>query len=213
MVARSTRLVVAGAAAMVALAGCTASVADPQPEPTPSDASSATGSATDPLAAFYGQELNWKGCPNANGDGFFDQRKDKFECATLKVPRDYANPADGSLELEVLRRTVKNPRGSLILNPGGPGGSGVDYARAARAVLTPQLADAYDVVGFDPRGVATSSPVDCIDDSKLDALFAADGTPDTPAGGRRALRRIEALRRGVQVEVARGRPVHGQRVR
>ena len=75
---------------------------------------------------------------------------------------------------------AKDPKGSLILNPGGPGGSGVDYARAARAVLTPQLADAYDVVGFDPRGVVNSSPVDCIDDSKLDALFASDGTPDTP---------------------------------
>ena len=47
-------------------------------------------------------------------------------------------------------------------------------------MLTPQLADAYDVVGFDPRGVVNSSPVDCIDDSKLDALFALDGTPDTP---------------------------------
>ena len=96
-------------------------------------------------------------------------------------PRRLRQP--GCRDSRARRRPVraKDPKGSLILNPGGPGGSGVEYARAARAVLTPQLADAYDVVGFDPRGVVNSSPVDCIDDSKLDALFASDGTPDTPA--------------------------------
>ena len=57
----------------------------------------------------------------------------------------------------------------------------MDYARAARAVLTRSSSGAYDMVGFDPRGVVSSDPVDCIDDSKLDALFASDGTPDTPA--------------------------------
>ena len=118
---------------------------------------------------FYGQKVRWEGC---GGD---------FDCTKLKVPADYDNPGAGTLELDVVRVRAKDPKGSLILNPGGPGGSGVEYARAARAVLTPQLADAYDVVGFDPRGVVNSSPVDCIDDSKLDALFAADGTPDTPA--------------------------------
>jgi pimeloyl-ACP methyl ester carboxylesterase len=56
----------------------------------------------------------------------------------------------------------------------------VDYARAARVVVTPDVLKAYDIVGFDPRGVVSSEPVDCLDDAQLDALFAADGTPDTP---------------------------------
>ena len=162
---------------------------------------SASGSATDDLAAFYGQEVRWEGC----GGG--------FQCTKLRVPADYDNPAGGAIALEVVRVRAKDPKGSLILNPGGPGGSGVEYARAARAVLTPQLAEAYDVVGFDPRGVVGSDPVDCIDDSKLDALFASDGTPDTPAGGCRPGRHLEAVRRGLQVEIAGRCPVHGHRVR
>ena len=201
MVAHPTRLVMVGAAALIALAGCTASNAEPQPTPSESVSGSAAPSASDDLASFYGQQVRWEGC---GGD---------FDCTTLKVPADYDNPGDGTLELDVVRVRAKDPKGSLILNPGGPGGSGVEYARAARAVLTPQLADAYDVVGFDPRGVVNSSPVDCIDDSKLDALFASDGTPDTPAGGRRAGRDLEAVRRRLRVEVAGGRALHGHRVR
>jgi len=77
-------------------------------------------------------------------------------------------------------RASEEARGSLLINPGGPGVSAVDYARAARFVLTRQLTDAFDVVGVGPRGVVGSDPVDCVEDSTLDALFAADGTPDTP---------------------------------
>ena len=168
MVAHPNRLLMACAAALIVLAGCTASNAEPQPTPSEGITGSAAPSAADDLAPFYGQKVRWEGC---GGD---------FQCTKLKVPTDYENPADATLELDVVRLRAKDPKGSLILNPGGPGGSGVEYARAARAVLTPQLADAYDVVGFDPRGVVGSDPVDCIDDSKLDALFASDGTPDTP---------------------------------
>jgi pimeloyl-ACP methyl ester carboxylesterase len=163
-------MVVASVAALVALAGCTAANGQPEDDQSSGPATpSATGSATDPLAAYYAQKVRWEGC---GGD---------FDCTSLTVPADYDNPGQGELELEVVRLKAKDPKGSLVLNPGGPGGSGVDYARAARAVLTPQVVQAYDVVGFDPRGVVSSTPVDCIDDSKLDALFASDGTPDTPA--------------------------------
>ena len=165
MAARPTRLVAAGALVLCGLAACTS---DPDPVQSPTAAPSMSSSADADLAAFYDQELSWDGC----GGG--------FDCATLTVPADYANPTAGTVEIEVVRLKADDPQGSLVLNPGGPGGSGVDYARAARGVLTPQLAGAYDVVGFDPRGVVSSTPVDCIDDSELDALFAADGTPDTP---------------------------------
>ena len=162
---------------LFALTACTS---DRKPGPLVSDppTSSASASASDNLATFYNQNVRWQGCPN--DDGLFAEGQDTFECTTITVPLDYAHPGDGSTELSVLRRKVKNPRGSLVLNPGGPGASGVDYARAARVVLTRQLYRVYDVVGFDPRGVVRSDPVDCLDDPQLDTLFAADGTPDTP---------------------------------
>ena len=210
VVARPARVLAAGAAALFVLTACTS---DPEPSPPVSDTptSSASASASDDLAAFYGQKVRWEGCPS--DDGFSEQSKDTFECATLKVPLDYAKPGDGSTELSVLRRTVKNPRGSLILNPGGPGGSGVDYARAARAVLTPQLAGAYDVVGFDPRGVVSSRPGGLHRRLQARRALRLRRHAGHPAGGRRPGRHLEAVRRGLQVEVARGRPVHGHRVR
>ena len=201
MVARPTRLVVVGAAALIALAGCTASNAEPQPTPSESASASTARSAPDDLAAFYGQKVRWEGC---GGD---------FQCTKLKVPADYDNPGDATLELDVVRVRAKDPKGSLILNPGGPGGSGVEYARAARAVLTPQLADAYDVVGFDPRGVVNSSPVDCIDDSKLDALFASDGTPDTPQEVADLAATSKLFGVGCKSKSPEVAPVHGHRVR
>lgn len=148
-------------------------------EPSPSGATatqsqSASGSATptatgDPLLSYYDQQVRWEGCGG------------KFDCTKVKVPLDYQNPGGDSIELDVVRLKTKSPRGSLLLNPGGPGGSGVEYARAARAVLTPEVIKAYDIIGFDPRGVVGSAPVDCVTDKQLDALMKADGTPDDAA--------------------------------
>jgi pimeloyl-ACP methyl ester carboxylesterase len=71
--------------------------------------------------------------------------------------------------------------GSLVINPGGPGGSGVDYARAARAVISDATRRSFDVVGFDPRGVGQSAPLKCLTDGQTDQLLAADPTPDDAA--------------------------------
>jgi pimeloyl-ACP methyl ester carboxylesterase len=68
--------------------------------------------------------------------------------------------------------------GSIVLNPGGPGGSGVDYVRAARVVTSDLLRASYDIVGFDPRGVGESTPVRCMTDKQTDEYIAADGSPD-----------------------------------
>jgi pimeloyl-ACP methyl ester carboxylesterase len=156
---------------VLALAACTDAGESPSPSPTPSPSSSASASlAANPpeLAAFYDQKVRWSGC----GGG--------FDCTKVKVPLDYTNPQGETIELDVVRLKGRSPLGSLVLNPGGPGGSGVDYARAARAVVSDKVRNEYDVVGFDPRGVVNSEPVDCVDDAQLDALLAADGTPDTP---------------------------------
>ncbi|MFI6924997.1 alpha/beta hydrolase [Nonomuraea spiralis] len=114
--------------------------------------------------------LGWSEC----GDG--------FECARLRVPLDHGEPDGEQLELAVVRLPASGQRiGSLVLNPGGPGVSGVEYARAARLVVSERVRERFDVVGFDPRGVGQSAPVRCLDDARLDAFVAMDTTPDTAA--------------------------------
>jgi pimeloyl-ACP methyl ester carboxylesterase len=122
------------------------------------------------LARYHDQTLEWADC----GGG--------AECATLVVPLDYDDP-DGQAISVALKRTLAadpaNRLGSMLINPGGPGASGVDYLSYAGFDST--IMDVYDVVGFDPRGVARSTPVDCLSDEELDAFIAADPTPDDDA--------------------------------
>ncbi len=123
------------------------------------------------LSRFYGQRLEWTECEGA-------------QCAKLEVPVDYANPQGDTIELALVKvpaRKGGKRLGSLVVNPGGPGGSGVDYARAADFIVGKGVRDAYDVVGFDPRGVGRSSPIDCLTDRQLDTFLGSDPTPDDPA--------------------------------
>jgi pimeloyl-ACP methyl ester carboxylesterase len=121
------------------------------------------------LKPFYSQVLDWSPC----GD---------FDCASLEVPVDYGSPDGTVMELALLRRGADGEaRGSLVVNPGGPGASGVDYARAADRVIGDRVLDSFDVIGLDPRGVGRSAPVDCAADEDFDALIAADATPDSPS--------------------------------
>lgn len=160
------RFVAGAAATVLLLSACSASSQEPLPDPT---VSVEAVDAPAGLEQYYSQVLRWRGC----GSG--------FECAELRVPKDYDAPAaadDFGLQVIRLRAGSGDPIGSLILNPGGPGGSGVDYARAARAVVSDEVREVYDVVGFDPRGVAGSDPVDCLTDAETDDLLSLDPTPD-----------------------------------
>lgn len=120
------------------------------------------------LAGYYAQEINWQNC-----------RQD-FKCATLAVPIDYKNLATGTFEIALLKYEASTSKklGSLIVNPGGPGGSGVDYAYAAEYIFSPAILDRYDIVGFDPRGVSRSAPIRCLTDKELDANNNSDSKPD-----------------------------------
>jgi pimeloyl-ACP methyl ester carboxylesterase len=69
----------------------------------------------------------------------------------------------------------------LVLNPGGPGGSGIDYALSAESVVTSAVRRRFDVVGFDPRGVRRSAAISCLTDAQLDRFNSIDASPDTPA--------------------------------
>ncbi len=184
------RRLVALAVVPVVLAGCSTGGDDGSADGAgQAPQSPASGRSVDPsvvappsedLASFYDQELTWVGCETIDPpEGVTGQ---DHECTTLEVPLDYSSPGDGTLLLSLTRLPAAGERqGSLVLNPGGPGGSGVDYALAAGLVTTERVRDAYDVVGFDPRGVARSSGVDCLSDAEYDEFAATDPSPDDEA--------------------------------
>lgn len=86
------------------------------------------------------------------------------ECGTVTVPIDWDRPRGSTIDLAVIRRRATDPQerlGSLVLNPGGPGGSGVDVALHASEAFPEEILSRYDLVSFDPRGVGRSHPIVC----------------------------------------------------
>ncbi|GAB3705573.1 alpha/beta fold hydrolase [Mariniluteicoccus flavus] len=110
------------------------------------------------------------------------------QCATITVPRDWYRARDGqTIKVEISKVPAKNPakrRGIMLLNPGGPGGSGLGWGPAIQ-LRSPDVAEAYDTIGFDPRGVGQSTKLVCTYDSnaKTQAEAAkkyADGCLQNP---------------------------------
>lgn len=125
------------------------------------------GPAPAGLDAFYGQELSWSDCGDAS-------------CTWVKVPVDYKKPDGETLKLRVKRQDADTakPTGTLFINPGGPGGSGVDYVDSFAGQASPAVSKNYNIVGFDPRGVGASTPIDCLSDDDFDTFINADPDPD-----------------------------------
>ncbi|MFB7376061.1 alpha/beta hydrolase [Kitasatospora purpeofusca] len=167
---------VSSGAAPAGLAGAAGGAAAVTPlEPLPADVPPA-------LTPYYAQRLGWTPCD------------DGFECTTFRVPLDYDRPADGDLTLAAVRAPAvpagagDTPApapgerlGSLLLNPGGPGGSAVEYVEGVARTYDAGVRARYDLVGLDPRGVGRSSPVTCLDGERMDAYTAVDITPDDQA--------------------------------
>lgn len=87
-----------------------------------------------------------------------------LQCGSVTVPLNYADPAGPTIQIAVARHPAEDPSlriGSLVINPGGPGTSGIDDLPNELSVLTPELLERFDIVSFDPRGVDRSSPVSC----------------------------------------------------
>lgn len=151
--------VAAKAAALAVL--CTALPAAP---------AAAKGDAADvppSLRRFYEQRVTWHPCDT-------EAAPSGLQCTAVTVPLDYAKPGRGTIDLALARyrSTSDRPRGSLVLNFGGPGGEGVGRLALAGKDFMP-LAEGYDVVTFDPRGVGRSSPVTC-----GEAVYS--GSPGSP---------------------------------
>jgi pimeloyl-ACP methyl ester carboxylesterase len=139
-----------GSAPSATVQGVSTSVPPPAPEPAP---------------------VKWVTCPTGKST----------LCATMQVPLDYSRPTGKQISLSLIKVPAAQPRkrlGSLLVNPGGPGASGVAFAARARRLFGSQISDRFDVIGFDPRGVGQSTPIDCLSDVRMDNYLAADPTPD-----------------------------------
>lgn len=164
-----------GGSSTAATAAAAPSTTAAAPTATPTPTPRPTGAADPALAPFYGQQLAWAACPDDPATA--DTDESAVQCATLKVPLDYTRPADRSVDVAVARIPAGKPDqrvGSLLVNPGGPGGSGVGMVKRGPEGYRGPLHDRFDIVGFDPRGVGGTLPVNCLDDRARDAWLATD---------------------------------------
>jgi pimeloyl-ACP methyl ester carboxylesterase len=149
-----TRLIAALATTAILLSGCVQEVKPVKLET---------------LQDFKEQRIKWRTC------------YDSLLCADVLVPIDYTNIKLGTFRISMLKYEATNKEdriGSLFVNPGGPGASGVEYAYSAEYIFSPQVLALYDIVGFDPRGVGRSAPIRCLTDDETDANYASDSKPD-----------------------------------
>lgn len=162
------------ATAGLLISGCTDGSSSPSASATASVAGDASSAPDAALKPYYAQKLKWRACGVPG-----------FDCATMKAPLDYAKPDGESIDLAVARRKATGPGkrlGSLLVNPGGPGGSAVGYLQGYAGVGYPAPVRAqYDMVAVDPRGVARSEPVECLSGKEMDAYTQVDLTPDDAA--------------------------------
>jgi len=158
-------------------AGPTATAASPTASPSttsppPTSPPSTSPPSTSGPGGSAQAPVTWRSCEAG------------FECATLAVPRVAAEPGKGLLDLALTRRPAGDPGqriGSLVVNPGGPGASAVDYLQGAWKQIPAGVRARFDLVAFDPRGVSRSAPVRCGTTAELDRYFAIDPTPDDAA--------------------------------
>ena len=108
-----------------------------------------------------------------------------FSCAVITVPLDYANPKGETISIAVKKRaaTGGHAQGALFINPGGPGDSGVSFAERASNAFSPDLLEAYDIIGFDPRGVGSSTAITCSSDDDSSSSTAEPSASGTPSAG------------------------------
>lgn len=121
--------------------------------------------------------VRWVHCRGAAGPAGFD-------CASIAVPRDPADPTrGGTIQMALDRhRASATLEGTVVVNPGGPGASGVDFLPSMVAEMPKSLLDHYEIVGFDPPGVARTAPIICLDNTSLQAYFGQDPAPTTSEG-------------------------------
>jgi pimeloyl-ACP methyl ester carboxylesterase len=155
-----------------------------QPNPAAAEAAAQVAAVPTPKPA-------WKPCAENR----------KLDCARVDVPVDYDAPRGATVSLALVRRRADDAKrriGSLFFNPGGPGGSGVAevLGGAVEATYSPGVRSRFDIVGFDPRGIATSTPVQCFASSQArKANRPPFAFPDTAAQVRQQVAADRAMSR------------------
>ena len=142
-----------------------------------------TSAATTVAAATTSEATAAPSSGSASGtDGTSEGTDDAtFSCAVVTVPLDYANPKGETISIAMKKRaaTGGHSQGALFINPGGPGDSGVSFAERAGNAFSPDLLRAYDIIGFDPRGVGSSTAITCSSD---DDSSSGTAEPSASAG-------------------------------
>lgn len=173
------RLITAGAvavAATLAAGGCSSAASSSRPEATTAPSSVVPHPSTSVPGAVV-TPADWVPCRGDAGPA-------GYQCATVSVPRDPQDPAaHGTIGLAIDRHPATGTRiGSLLVNPGGPGGSGVDFLPEIVGLLGADVLEHFDIVGFDPPGVDRSAPIICLPGPELDRYYGADPDPTTAQG-------------------------------
>jgi pimeloyl-ACP methyl ester carboxylesterase len=155
----------------------------------------ATGASSPPggLPGIPVPSLSWTDCAN---------RDNGLQCATAQVPRDYRDLASGFLSLNLKRHRATDSAhriGSLFVNPGGPGGSGADFVSAVVSKLPAEVASRFDVVGFDPRGVAGSGHVTCLTAQETQQAWAEASASVQPGAFERGQQAAEQFNAACQM--------------
>jgi pimeloyl-ACP methyl ester carboxylesterase len=136
-----------------------------------------TGCTRSSLEGWHGRS------PSSHGMIAWQSCGGGFQCGSLRVPVDYSHPRAKSISLALIRKRATNQSlriGSVLLNPGGPGESGLQFLRGSVGVFS-NLNYRFDLVSWDPRGVGASAPISCLDGPQLDAFLALDSVLDDPA--------------------------------
>lgn len=191
------RAVILGVSAVLAAGALTAPAAAYGPDPVSDDYQAAAGAVVAAQQAAAA-DLKFGACPAGT------RLKAPIQCGRVRVPVDYSQPQGKKISLLVSRLKASGPasarQGALLFNPGGPGGSGLWFPRLGQADIpapTRQIwaasARAYDMVGFDPRGVGYSAPISCVKPS--DYQHAPTPDPRHPTAKVKARERARAQAR------------------
>jgi pimeloyl-ACP methyl ester carboxylesterase len=152
-------------------AATTTTTADPTTTTASSSTTTTADAAGDLLGGFVPAPLEWEGCG------------DDTECASLAVPVDWSDPGGRTLDLFVVRVPAADPAGrvgALVTNPGGPGASGTEFVIGGGPFAGTEVAERFDQVSWDPRGVGGSVPLDCAED-EVETFLRLDSDPDDAA--------------------------------
>ena len=175
---------------------------------SPGGSSSSTGSTGSPggsnggsqsdaprgLESFYNQTIDWKDCSDGTAS---------FQCGMVTVPLDYDHPDGQTITIALKKLPASDgnaEHGSLFFNPGGPGASGVEAMTSAPRV-SEELRAAYDIIGFDPRGVGQSTPITCWTNDEIKQHLA---NPSDDAGPTDPLKGITSTNTPAQNKIDRG---------